>query len=124
MNFLPICSSIIAIPSLFSSSPNSSREHIIPSLNTPLISVLFIVKLISDACDKNKVFIPAPVIPIKIVASLLDRFSWFPISRDQLTMLLEGNECDSSDVFELFEIDKPIGFSLENLSYLSDEADE
>ena len=83
-----------------------------------------IVKLISDACDKNKVFIPAPVIPIKIVASLLDRFSWFPISRDQLTMLLEGNECDSSDVFELFEIDKPIGFSLENLSYLSDEADE
>jgi len=83
-----------------------------------------IIKLISDAYDKNKVFIPAPVFPVKMIAWFLDRFSWFPISRDQLTMLLEGNECDSSDVFELFKIDKPITFSLDNLDYLSDEEDE
>ena len=83
-----------------------------------------IVTVISEACDKNKIFLPTPVIPIKIVAAIFDRFSWFPISRDQLTMLLEGNECDSEKVFELFNIKKPINFNVENLNYLSDEKDQ
>ena len=82
-----------------------------------------IVTVISEACDKNKIFLPVPVIPIMIVAAIFDRFSWFPISRDQLTMLLEGNECDSKKVFELFNIKDPIDFNLKNLNYLSDEKD-
>ena len=48
---------------------------------------------------------------------LLDRFSWFPISRDQITMLLEGNTCESAQIFKRYNI-KPIAFKSENLSYL------
>ena len=83
-----------------------------------------IIKLISKVLDRNKFFIPVPVMPIKILASLLDRFSWFPISRDQLTMLLEGNVCDSKEVFELFNIKEPIQLNMESLNYLSDKKSE
>ena len=54
-------------------------------------------------------------------ASILDRFRFFPISKDQLIMLLEGNVCDSEEIFKLFKIDVPIDFNLESLSYLSKE---
>jgi NADH dehydrogenase len=35
-----------------------------------------------------------PVAPVRAAAKLLGRFSWFPLTADQLTMLLEGNTCD------------------------------
>ena len=76
-----------------------------------------IIKTISSALKKNKFTIPAPVIPIKFVAGLLDRFKFFPITRDQLTMLLEGNTCNSKNLFSDFDI-QPIEFSVKNLSYL------
>ena len=79
-----------------------------------------IINEISKASGKNKLCIPAPVLPIRILAFIFDRFSWFPISRDQLTMLLEGNICESSNEFNLFDI-KPIPFNQENLKYLNDE---
>tara|TARA_Y100000590_G_scaffold108722_4_gene123712 strand:- start:3830 stop:4756 length:927 start_codon:yes stop_codon:yes gene_type:complete len=76
-----------------------------------------VIKIISRAYGKNKWAVPAPVFPIKMMASILERFSWFPITKDQLTMLVEGNVCDSSDVFKLFNIE-PIPFNSESLSYL------
>ena len=56
-----------------------------------------VIKIISKACGKNKWTIPAPVFPIKAIAGILERFSWFPITKDQLTMLIEGNVCDSTE---------------------------
>ena len=76
-----------------------------------------IIKTIASALKKNKFMIPAPVMPIKLVAALFDRFKIFPITRDQLTMLLEGNTCDSSNLFSDFDI-QPIDFNSKNLSYL------
>ena len=61
--------------------------------------------------------VPAPVFAVKLVANILDRFSWFPVTADQLTMLVEGNTCDSSKFFTENEL-IPIPFNEENLSYL------
>ena len=77
-----------------------------------------IIDSISKASAKNKWKIPAPVEPIKLAAMLLDWLPLFPITKDQLTMLLEGNTCDSSVAFDEFDI-QPTEFSVENLSYLS-----
>ena len=77
-----------------------------------------IIKIISNAYGKNKWTIPAPVIPIKILAYLFDSFKWFPITNGQLTMLLEGNTCNSQKIFEEFDI-QPIKFDKESLSYLN-----
>ncbi|MBC8323285.1 MAG: NAD(P)H-binding protein [Candidatus Marinimicrobia bacterium] len=77
-----------------------------------------LIKTITSSNGKNKWSIPAPVFPIKMFAKLLDRFSWFPITADQLTMLMEGNTC-SSNVFEEFDV-KPLEFSGESLQYLNE----
>ena len=76
-----------------------------------------IIKTIGAAAGKKKLMVPAPVIAVKSVATALDRFSWFPVTADQLTMLVEGNTCDSSKYFSENKID-PIPFTKENLSYL------
>ena len=76
-----------------------------------------LIKQIATGVGKIKWTMPAPVFPIKMAAGMLDRFSFFPITKDQLTMLLEGNTCDSKEVFEEFKID-PIPMNKDTLNYL------
>ena len=78
-----------------------------------------IIKIISHACGKKKWALPVPVIGVKTVAAVFDRFSWFPVTKDQLTMLLEGNTCDSTNYFSENSL-KPLPFDINNLSYLKD----
>ena len=76
-----------------------------------------IVRIIANASNKmEKMFVPVPVFIVKIVAGIMG--SLFPISKDQMTMLMEGNTCDSQENFNLFGITSPIKFNEENLSYL------
>ena len=75
------------------------------------------IKIVSEAAGKNKWSMPAPVIAIKSLAFLLDRFSWFPVTRAQLTMLMEDNTCNSDNIFKLLQIE-PKRFGVDALSYL------
>ena len=78
-----------------------------------------IVGRIAAASDRRKWRVPVPVMVIKWVAAVLDRFAFFPITRDQLTMLMEGNICDSSSLFEQMGfISKKFDHS--NLAYLGE----
>lgn len=43
--------------------------------------------------NPRKTMIPVPAGPLKLGAMLLDRFPMFPVTADQLRMLLEGNTC-------------------------------
>ncbi|MAV64666.1 MAG: epimerase [Candidatus Marinimicrobia bacterium] len=78
-----------------------------------------IISTISRACKKNKWAIPVPIFPIKIAATFLDSFEWFPVTKDQITMLVNGNTTDKS-YFNQFGI-SPIDFKQNNLTYLSDK---
>ena len=78
-----------------------------------------IIKIISGAYGKKKLTIPAPALFIQLLAAIFGRFAWFPITKDQITMLMEGNICDSEGIFNMLEI-KPIPFNSESLSYLKD----
>ena len=75
------------------------------------------IKIIGKSYGKNKWTMPAPAWGIKSAATALDRFSWFPVTRDQVTMLMEGAVCDTSSIFSEFGI-TPSNFSAESLSYL------
>tara|TARA_Y100000748_G_scaffold5193_1_gene4656 strand:+ start:362 stop:1288 length:927 start_codon:yes stop_codon:yes gene_type:complete len=77
------------------------------------------LRMLTTALNRNKLMIPAPIGPVMAVASLLDRFSWFPATKDQLVMLAEGNTCDSSKSFADFDIE-PTPLNPDNLSYLTD----
>ena len=53
-------------------------------------------------------------------AALLDRFESFPITRDQVRMLLEGNTCPPEDLANLGI--EPGYFSTDALRYLNETA--
>ena len=77
-----------------------------------------IIEKISSSVGKKKWMVPAPVFAVKAVALLLERFKWFPVTVDQLTMLVDGNTCDSEKYFKENDIE-PIAFNNDNLSYLN-----
>ena len=75
-----------------------------------------IIHRISRASNKPAWKVPVPAILIKFVARIFDRFEWFPVTNDQLTMLMEGNIVNEL-YFSNFDIE-PIEFSAKNLDYL------
>lgn len=69
-----------------------------------------ILDLIGHALGKKTVHkVHQPVSLVKPIISMLDGFDKFPITKDQLSMLLEGNECDPTPWAEAFGIE-PILF--------------
>ena len=77
-----------------------------------------IIKIISDSYGKNKWIIPAPLFVVKAIANVFEGFEWFPITKDQLTMLIEGNICNSLEIKKIFDIGL-IPFCSDSLTYLN-----
>lgn len=76
-----------------------------------------IIHRIALASGKNTWQIPAPVHAVKIAASMFEKYEWFPVTRDQLTMLMEGNTV-SENYFDQYSI-SPKSFTKNNLGYLN-----
>jgi NADH dehydrogenase len=76
-----------------------------------------ILGTIAAASGKTKLMVPAPALAIQVVAGVFDRYSWFPISRDQLQMLMEGNVCTENDSFARLGL-TPTPFGVDQLRYL------
>ena len=77
------------------------------------------LKRIAGAAGRRKLVLPMPIALMKLAATLLDWLPVFPVTRDQLTMLAEGNTADPAVLQALIGRD-PIPFSTERLRYLSD----
>ena len=77
-----------------------------------------IIQLLARSVGQRKLAVPVPTFALKPAAMLLEQFEFFPLTQDQLTMLLEGNTGDSTDVVALFNVD-PIFFNQETLGYLN-----
>ena len=76
-----------------------------------------ILTTIADTIGKKKTMLPVPACGVRLAASALDRFEVFPITRDQINMLMEGNTCPSDDL-KSFDI-TPQRFTSDSLSYLA-----
>jgi len=76
-----------------------------------------ILQAIATAAGKKKLMLPAPAAFIAPVAGVLGRFSWFPVTRDQLTMLLSGNTCAEDGFARLGLTPRP--FDQLSLAYLA-----
>jgi NADH dehydrogenase len=72
---------------------------------------------IAAAVDKKKIILPMPIGFMKIGAALFDWLPFFPVTRDQLTMLAQGNVADPDALKALIGRD-PTGFTAANLGYL------
>ena len=60
---------------------------------TKVYTLRELLEAMARAWGKRVVFFPLPSGPLKLLARFLDRFPWFPITREQLTMLEEGSVC-------------------------------
>ena len=61
--------------------------------------------------------LPVPACAVSAAAALLERFPSFPITRDQIRMLLEGNTCPPDDLVGLGIEPQP--FEVATLGYLA-----
>jgi uncharacterized protein YbjT (DUF2867 family) len=76
-----------------------------------------ILQMIAAATGTTKVALPAPAMLLKVLAAALDQYAFFPITREQLTMLMQGNTCGGQDAFETFGLE-PAPFNTTGLAYL------
>lgn len=75
------------------------------------------IRRVSQAAGRNKWILPMPIAAMYMAAMLLDWLPFFPVTRDQLTMLAEGNTAPSTELESL--IGRPARpFTSENLDYL------
>ena len=81
-----------------------------------------ILEIIAASTGRRKIMLPVPAIGVSTAAALFGRWEFFPITRDQITMLLQGNRCAPDDLVRL-GID-PTPFNTENLRYLSQPTEE
>ena len=75
------------------------------------------IRTVADAVGRRKLLLPMPIEVMKLAAFVLDWLPLFPVTRDQLTMLAEGNTADPTILAGL--IDRaPRTFSTDTLTYL------
>jgi NADH dehydrogenase len=72
---------------------------------------------IASAVGRRKIVLPMPIGLMKLGATLLDWLPFFPVTRDQLTMLAEGNVADPGPLHELIGR-QPMAFDPASLAYL------
>jgi NADH dehydrogenase len=76
------------------------------------------VRRIGAATGRRKVLLPMPIGVMKVGATLFDWLPIYPVTRDQLTMLEEGNTA-SPEALEQLIGSKPRAFVAEELDYLN-----
>lgn len=75
------------------------------------------VSRIAKVTGRNKWIVPMPIGLMRLAATVLDWVPFFPVTRDQLTMLEEGNVADPAVVKSLIGRE-PTAFDARNLAYL------
>ncbi len=93
------------------------RGRVLPLGGPQAVSWREILRTIARTLEHRKIMLPAPATAISAAAKLLDQFEFFPLTRDQLNMLMEGNTCPD-EAFSLFGI-TPRPFDPDHLAYLS-----
>lgn len=61
-----------------------------------------IIDILAKTLAKRVWKVHLPVRPLRLAAALFQGFPWFPVTVDQITMLLAGNTCDPTAFFEDF----------------------
>jgi NADH dehydrogenase len=77
-----------------------------------------ILNTIGNTVGKRKLMLPAPACAVSAVARAFQGFEAFPITHEQIEMLLEGNVCNADNLVEL-DI-TPVEFNTESLQYLNE----
>ena len=81
------------------------------------LSWIEMIERVAAAVGKKKTVLPVPIGFMRLGATMLDWLPAFPVTRDQLTMLAQGNTAPTEALQELVG-NTPRTFDAENLAYL------
>jgi NADH dehydrogenase len=95
----------------------STRNRCFDLGGPEVLSWTEMLRRIAAAVDRKKIILPMPIGIMRIGATLFDWLPFFPVTRDQLTMLAEGNVAEPDDLHALIGRE-PTGFTADNLDYL------
>lgn len=84
-----------------------------------ILSWTEMLRRIAQAAGRNKWIVPMPIRLMMVAATLFGWLPFFPVTRDQLTMLAEGNIGNPADLTALIGRE-PQAFLPANLAYLRD----
>ena len=76
------------------------------------------IRRVAASVGRSKIMLPMPTGLMRIGATLFDWLPFFPVTRDQLTMLELGNDCSPEPLRKLIGRD-PRAFDEASLNYLS-----
>jgi NADH dehydrogenase len=96
--------------------------QILPLGGPRSVSWRTILTTIVTAVGRRKMMVPVPALGVSAVAAVFDRFESFPVTRDQIQMLLEGNTCGDGAFAQLGI--EPTPFGIAQLRYLSNPQKE
>ena len=65
-----------------------------------------LIKTMAEVMGRRARLLHLPVWPVRLAAGLLGRFSFFPLTTTQLTMLLQGNAADGSLAYQTLGLDQ------------------
>lgn len=113
----PVCVEDVATAFLVALSDDSTIGETIPVGGPEVLSWSEMIRRVARAVERDKWILPYPISVMKAAAWLFDWLPFFPVTRDQLTMLAEGNTAASKPLESL--IQRPaIPFAAENLTYV------
>ncbi len=96
----------------------ASAPDIVPLAGPATLTWQEMIERVAQAVGRRKWFLPMPIELMKLAATLLDWAPAFPVSRDQLCMLAEGNVADPA-IMESLTGRPAAPFTSDNLSYLN-----
>lgn len=91
--------------------------QVLPLGGPKSVSWRAILTTIAAVVGRQKMMVPVPALGVSAIAAMFDRFESFPVTRDQIQMLLEGNTCGDGAFAQLGIEPKPFGS--DQLRYLS-----
>ena len=82
------------------------------------LSWVEMIRRVAAAVGKRKIILPMPIAVMRVGATLLDWLAFFPVTRDQLTMLEQGNVSPDDELRALIGRE-PEAFTPGRLAYLN-----
>lgn len=82
------------------------------------VSFVDLVDTLAQVLGRRVWKIHLPAGPLRAVAGLLQYYPWFPVTPDQITMLLAGNTCDPREFYQDFNLE-PLPLAQGLASYLA-----
>ena len=113
--FQPVSLNNLSDAIIYSIKEQNPKNKIFYACGPEVLSYNEIVDIVLKSLKKKRIKLFIPIKFMLLLAKLFERYEWFPVSKEQIIMLLEENICKGGEnIFDYFPL-KPLSFREINL---------